>query len=290
MSDNVEIDDRRGYLYRHVRLDKGEVFYVGIGFDEKMKRPYSRHARNRYWKNIVNVTDYEVDILFRDLPKDELVEKEKEFISLYGRRDLGEGTLANMTDGGDGTIRGSWKKPNSWDNIKANKENYNIMCHNKRKPFKIKFTPPNGDSYTVEYTHIADFMERTKLGCGYIHRFRTSPKLIVPKKKSIYKYDFEEGTILEIEWLEQEKIVYPKKIKYGMDKFKKPFVLKVTDKNGEPLEDIFCEDTTDFHIKTKMTRKAIRKLKNRGYYKISKRGHLTKHSFENGTSFKLEYL
>jgi hypothetical protein len=30
--------------------------------------------------------------------------KEKEFIQLYGRKDLGLGELVNMTDGGDGTI------------------------------------------------------------------------------------------------------------------------------------------------------------------------------------------
>jgi hypothetical protein len=33
---------------------------------------------------------------------EEACEKEKEFIQLYGRRDLGLGTLVNMTDGGDG--------------------------------------------------------------------------------------------------------------------------------------------------------------------------------------------
>lgn len=86
-------------VYRHVRLDTNEVFYIGIGND---KRPYDKRGRNKLWKNIVNKTDYRVDILFDDLSYEEACEKEKEFIQVYGRRDLGLGTLVNMTDGGDG--------------------------------------------------------------------------------------------------------------------------------------------------------------------------------------------
>lgn len=92
------------YLYRHIRLDKKEVFYIGIGSDCKgyFKRAKSHKHRNYYWNNIVNKTNYEIEILFNDLSREDAIKKEIEFISLYGRKDLNSGTLVNMTSGGEG--------------------------------------------------------------------------------------------------------------------------------------------------------------------------------------------
>jgi len=89
-------------VYRHIRLDRNEPFYVGIG--STVKRAYEKNNRNEMWSKIVNKTDYEVEILFEDLSWEEACNKEREFISLYGRKDLKTGTLVNMTDGGDGKI------------------------------------------------------------------------------------------------------------------------------------------------------------------------------------------
>jgi len=90
------------YVYRHVRLDKNEPFYIGIGKDEH--RAHSDKNRNIHWKNIVSKTEYRVDILFDDLDYEEAKEKEMEFIHIYGRIDLNEGTLCNLTDGGEGCL------------------------------------------------------------------------------------------------------------------------------------------------------------------------------------------
>jgi hypothetical protein len=87
-------------LYRHIRLDKDEPFYIGIGKDES--RAYSKRNRTKYWHNITN-KGYDIEILFDDLSYDEAKLKEIEFIKLYGRIDLGTGILCNMTDGGDGS-------------------------------------------------------------------------------------------------------------------------------------------------------------------------------------------
>jgi len=101
------------HIYRHIRLDKNEPFYVGIGLDDIPKRAYeTKKRRSQWWNNIVNKYGYSVDILFENVTIDFAKEKEKEFISLYGRIDLGTGTLCNQTDGGDGM--------NGW---KANAEN-----------------------------------------------------------------------------------------------------------------------------------------------------------------------
>lgn len=97
------------YLYRHIRLDKNEPFYIGIGTKPKgaTLSEYSRSKmtcnRKSMWKNIVNNTDYEIEVLLESDNYEFIKEKEKEFIALYGRRDLGTGTLVNHTDGGEGT-------------------------------------------------------------------------------------------------------------------------------------------------------------------------------------------
>ena len=59
------------YVYRHIRLDKNEPFYIGIGTDLNYKRAYSKHSRNIYWQRVVNKTKYEVEILFDNLTKNE---------------------------------------------------------------------------------------------------------------------------------------------------------------------------------------------------------------------------
>src|SRR5438067_2280740 len=87
-------------LYRHIRPDKGEVFYIGIGGSE---RPYEKDGRGLYWNNIVRLNpNYEIEIMFENLTWEEACNKEREFIKLYGRKDLGLGTLVNLTDGGEG--------------------------------------------------------------------------------------------------------------------------------------------------------------------------------------------
>ena len=92
------------YVYKHTRLDTNEVFYIGIGSQNKYKRAFSLIKRNSFWKNITSKTEFLVEIIQDGLTWEQACEKEKELISKIGRRDLGLGTLVNMTDGGDGTF------------------------------------------------------------------------------------------------------------------------------------------------------------------------------------------
>ncbi len=92
------------YLYRHTRLDTNEVFYIGIGHTEKLgiyKRSKRKDNRSDFWKNITNQTEYKIDIIFISEDKQFICRKEIRLIKLYGRRDLGLGTLVNHTDGGE---------------------------------------------------------------------------------------------------------------------------------------------------------------------------------------------
>lgn len=87
-------------IYRHSRLDNNEVFYIGIGKTEK--RAYSIYNRNKHWKHIVNKYGYSVEIIAKVETWELACELEQFLIQEYGRKDLGTGTLVNMTDGGEG--------------------------------------------------------------------------------------------------------------------------------------------------------------------------------------------
>lgn len=97
------------YIYRHIRPDTNQVFYVGKGKNTARKRHFERahidQRRNRFWHNVVkkNQGKYAVEILLEFDNEPECDAKEIELIALYGRADLGKGTLTNLTDGGDGS-------------------------------------------------------------------------------------------------------------------------------------------------------------------------------------------
>ena len=84
------MEKRNCYLYRHIRLDKNEPFYIGIGtknsnairFDTEYKRAHLKEPRSGFWNNIVNKAGYKVEIVYDNLTVDEAKVKESEFISI----------------------------------------------------------------------------------------------------------------------------------------------------------------------------------------------------------------
>ena len=94
------------YLYRHIRLDKNEPFYIGIGSDLHYNRAYDlkNNRRNYIWNKVIQKTNIEVEIMLDNLTWDQVCEKEVEFIKFYGRIDKKNGILSNLTDGGDGSL------------------------------------------------------------------------------------------------------------------------------------------------------------------------------------------
>jgi hypothetical protein len=84
------------YVYKHNRLDTGEVFYIGIGSTES--RMSSKRSRNKYWHNIVKKHGMSIEIIEENLTWDEACDREKYWITYYGRD-----KLCNMTDGGEGS-------------------------------------------------------------------------------------------------------------------------------------------------------------------------------------------
>jgi hypothetical protein len=87
-------------VYLHRKATNGEVFYVGMG---NLNRPKSKE-RSIVWHRTVNKYGYTIEVIRRGLTKEDACSIEIDLIELIGRRDLGKGTLVNLTDGGDGIV------------------------------------------------------------------------------------------------------------------------------------------------------------------------------------------
>lgn len=93
------------YVYAWIRPDTGDVFYIGKGRgrrDTKKKNP-----NNRMFLNIVDKlrrggVEPRIERIHSGLTEAEALHLEMVEIAERGRRDKGTGTLANMTDGGEG--------------------------------------------------------------------------------------------------------------------------------------------------------------------------------------------
>ncbi len=96
-------------IYRHIRPDTNEVFYVGQG-KEGTGRQHDKR-RNELWRRIVfkNGGQYKIEVMLDGLTQEEANQKETEFIALYGYKKDGTGTLANLIKGGKGVFE--WKMP-----------------------------------------------------------------------------------------------------------------------------------------------------------------------------------
>ena len=87
-------------VYKHIRLDNLDVFYIGIG--KEKERAYNKDKRNNLWKRIVKKHGYKVEIVTDNVTYDEAKMLEISLIKKYGRIDKKSGCLSNLTDGGDG--------------------------------------------------------------------------------------------------------------------------------------------------------------------------------------------
>ena len=92
------------YVYIHKKADTKEIFYVGIGNQLKYRRAYqiTGNRRSKEWMKVVKKHGVEVEIYADNLTREQAIEIEISLIEKYGRIDLGNGVLVNMTKGGDG--------------------------------------------------------------------------------------------------------------------------------------------------------------------------------------------
>lgn len=100
-----DITGKKYYLYIHIRKDTDEIFYVGIGTMNRNTygRAIADTGRNTIWKSIVSKTKYNVIIFSEADTKEEILQKEINYIALLGRKTQNRGELCNLTDGGEGS-------------------------------------------------------------------------------------------------------------------------------------------------------------------------------------------
>ena len=93
------------FVYSHTRIDKKEIFYIGIGtcpfkhntYKAKYKRAFQKWGRNYHWQNTIKCTNYSIDIIFESNSYDEIKNKEIELIEKNK-------PSCNITKGGEGTL------------------------------------------------------------------------------------------------------------------------------------------------------------------------------------------
>lgn len=96
-NDNV----RQFYVYQHRRNDTGEVFYVGKGSGNRAWDDQKIRYQNRIWKGCAK-HGYTVEIVCDGLDEKHALDLEAMLIQFHGRKNLGTGQLANLTNGGEG--------------------------------------------------------------------------------------------------------------------------------------------------------------------------------------------
>lgn len=96
---------KKYYLYMHMRDDLDKVFYIGIGTrntNVDYYRATERNKRSEFWKRVVNKTTYKVFIVEDFDSREECLNREIYYISMFGRKSKREGELVNLTLGGEG--------------------------------------------------------------------------------------------------------------------------------------------------------------------------------------------
>lgn len=153
---------------------------------------------------MANKGGYEVEILMDDLTWEQACEKEKEFISLYGRKDLGTGALVNMTDGGDGTLNSIISKEHREKIAEANRKR--IFTQEDREKISIRHF---GRKQSIEsrkkisnaLKNSQKFKEAIKINSekfkGYKHSEQSKINIAKLKAKPIYQKTLD-GDIIKI--------------------------------------------------------------------------------------------
>ena len=88
---------KKYYVYQHIREDKNEVFYIGIGTKSKQDLKYNTYSR-------ASKTNWKFEILFESDNRKEVEQMEINLIAKYGRKCDKSGCLANLTLGGESNL------------------------------------------------------------------------------------------------------------------------------------------------------------------------------------------
>jgi len=171
-------------VYRHRRLDTNKIFYIGIGKEEK--RAFKKDGRNNYWNNIVNKTNYNIEIIAKDIEWEIACELEIFLISEYGIENLsnitlgGEGNLGNLHSIQTKKIMSEKKigKPTWNKGLKASKEHIEKARNGLIKYYK------NNESHSKNIK----FSEESKLKMS-----KSNSKPVIDKITNVEYYGLKEA-------------------------------------------------------------------------------------------------
>lgn len=83
------------------------------GYRTRYSRAYETTKRSDYWKNVANITDFDVHVIMESNNEEFIQKQERRFIAHYGRRFLDKnGSLVNFNAGGEDNGRGLKKRRN----------------------------------------------------------------------------------------------------------------------------------------------------------------------------------
>jgi len=100
---------KKFYVYGHYTND-GRIFYIGVGtkmhltskkHSQVYNRAYHFSNRTKYWKNIRAKHGVKIKIISEFYTKEESLKEEKKLIQKFGRKCMNEGSLCNLSSGGE---------------------------------------------------------------------------------------------------------------------------------------------------------------------------------------------
>lgn len=223
---------KKYYIYEHYTKDTNVVFYVGYG---QNNRAYDCKRRNKYWKNVYNKHGLEVKVLKSNLLLDEAIELEQELIEKYGRRDIGTGTLTNLTAGGEGLRNASPETRKKLSYIASNisdetREKMRNSARNRppmkeetKQKLREKFSGKSNPNYGKNFSDIhrkrlseahkgIKLKDETKEKLRAIssqrrHSPKTKAKLSEMKKKKVIQYSLDGDYITTYDSIQEAVVV-----------------------------------------------------------------------------------
>ena len=143
---------KRFYTYVIIRPWNNLPAYVGKGCGNRKnnheisalkKTHYNRHLQNVFLKSEKLGLKPRVWVVMEDLTEEAAFAAEKELIQRFGRKDLGLGSLCNLTDGGEGM-----SNPSTQTRKKLSDSHKNPSQETRDKMSK-RMTGPNNHRYGV---------------------------------------------------------------------------------------------------------------------------------------------
>ena len=143
------------YVYIYYDPRNGDPIYVGLGVGKRAFIHWNQKAHNIFFERVLTKIrnlgmSPRIEFVALDLFKHEAALLESQLIELHGRRDIGSGTLLNLTNGGEGAKGYVWTEEQkslastrmsmNWKSKTS--EELAVVCKNISNAAKISMNRP----------------------------------------------------------------------------------------------------------------------------------------------------